>query len=393
MNYKRIICIILLAFPVLVQGQPEEVKKWELSGYLKSLQTLFFFNDSYFDIRSFKLVDTFLTDNLLHNRLNFKWYLNDHFTFRAELRNRIFYGEFVKSIPNYGKLIDNAGNDVFDLSLVLLDDDAVVIHSMMDRLYLEYIKNNWEIRLGRQRVNWGINNVWNPNDIFNAFAFTDFDYEERPGSDVLRVRYYTGFASSFELVVKAFNGLDDSAIAALWRFNKKGYDFQLLAAWKARELVLGTGWAGNIKKASFKGELTYFLSRSGRGSFAATLGLDHSFSNSLYINAGYLYNSNGTNDANSVSLFAFELSAKNLYPYKHAVFTQVLYPFTPLINGGLAIIYSPVEVQALFLNPTFTLSIAENWDLNVVGQFVFDVEEEGYKSPLQALFLRLKYSF
>ena len=99
---------------------------------------------------------------------------------------------------------------------------------MLDRLYLDYVKGNLEVRLGRQRVNWGINTVWNPNDIFNAFTFTDFDYEERPGSDALRVKYYTGFASSIEIAVKAFDRKEDAVGGILWKFNKWNYDFQAL---------------------------------------------------------------------------------------------------------------------------------------------------------------------
>jgi hypothetical protein len=46
----------------------------------------------------------------------------------------------------------------------------------------------------------------------------------------------------------------------------------------------------------------------------------------------------------------------------------------------------------LFLNPTITASIAQNWDLDVVGQFVFQKLEK-YESPVQAGYVRLKWSF
>jgi hypothetical protein len=64
------------------------------------------------------------------------------------------------------------------------------------------------------------------------------------------------------------------------------------------------------------------------------------------------------------------------------------------MNGNLAFIYSPSEAQALFINPTFTYSIKENWDVDFVGQLAFNDEGElGYRSPVQALFLRFKFSF
>jgi hypothetical protein len=392
---KKLLYLSLLLFPIYSYGQePEKEKNWELDGYVKNLQTLLFFNDAYPDLQSFKLVDTFLQDNLIHNRLNFKWYPNDHFTFYAEARNRIFYGDLVKASPDYGQQIDDVNNDYFDLSAVLLDQNGWVVHTMLDRLYLEYMAGNWEVRLGRQRVNWGISTVWNPNDIFNAFSFTDFDYEERPGSDALRVRYYTGFASSLEIVATAFDHWNEAKIAGLWRFNKWQYDFQLLGGYTEGYLTLGGGWAGNLKNAGFKGEFNYFKGlQDGRGNaFAATLGFDYSFSNSIYLNLGVLYNDQGSKDAPIGGLFSFELSARNLYPYRWAIFTQLSKPITPLLNAGVAIIYSPVPVHPLFLNPSLTYSIKENWDLDLVGQLVFN-QDEKYTSPIQAAFLRMKFSF
>ena len=392
---RRLILVFLLLLPFWGRAQEDKPRNWSFNGYVKNMQTLLFFNDAFPDFKQGALVDTFLQDNLIHHRLNFRWQVKDELRLYADLRTRVFYGDLVRATPDYGAAIDDVNNDYFDLSTVLLDEEAWVVHTMIDRLYLEYFKGDWEVRLGRQRINWGISTVWNPNDIFNAFAFTDFDYEERPGSDALRVKYYTGFASSLELAVQAFDRWDEATIAGLWKFNKGTYDFQVLAGYTQQDLALGGGWAGNLDDAGLKGEFTYFLplNDSRQESFAATVGVDYSFSNSLYLNTGYLYNSRGSTNASVANLFNFELSARNLYPYRHGIFAQVSYPFTPLLNGGAAFIYSPVEVHALFVNPTLTLSVADNWGLDLVGQLIFDKEEKGYTSPIQAFFLRLKFSY
>ena len=82
-----------------------------------------------------------------------------------------------------------------------------------------------------------------------------------------------------------------------------------------------------------------------------------------------------------------------LYPYRHALFVQSSGSITPLLTTGVAIIYSPVAVHPLFINPTFTLSIANNWDLDLIGQLIFNEEAGKFTSPIQAVFLRLKYSY
>lgn len=393
---KRILLLMVLGMSLAQLQAQDEPRNWTVNGYLKNMQTLLFFNDAYPDLSQGKLVDTFFQDNLIHNRLNFRWYPDDNWTVRADLRTRVFYGSFVQASPGYGDQVDDVNNDYFDLSHVILNERAWVMHTMLDRLYLEYVNDKLEVRLGRQRINWGISTVWNPNDIFNAFAFTDFDYEERPGSDALRVKYYTGFASSVELAVGMFDDIDEATMAGLWRFNKWSYDFQVLAGYTRGDWALGGGWAGNLGNAGLKGEFTCFLpveDSDDDPAFAATLGLDYSFSNSLYGSLGYLYNSEGGIRNSITGLFAFELSARNLYPYRHALFAQATYPVTPLFNAGAAIIYSPVQAHALFLNPTLTYSIRANWDLDLIGQLAFDQEAEGYRSPLQAVFFRLKWSF
>lgn len=379
--------LLLLLTVSLAAQEEEEPRNWTLTGYVKNLQTGLFFNDV--------PPDTYVQDNLIHNRLNFRWYPHQNWRLRADLRTRIFYGDLVRMTPNYGEQVDDVNNDYFDWSAILFEGQSWVGHTMLDRLYLEYAKDDWEIRLGRQRVNWGISTVWNPNDIFNAFAFTDFDYEERPGSDVLRVKRYLGFASSVELVGRIADRFDETILAGLWRFNTGGYDFQVLAGYVQEQWAFGGGWAGSIKNAGFKGEWTFFLPGNTDNdlSFAGTIGLDYAFEQGLYLNLGYLYNSNGTTSGGILTLFDFELSAQNLYPYRHAIFAQASYPLTPLFSAGAAVIYSPVEVHALFVNPTFTYSMATNWDLDLIGQIVFDQEPGGYRSPLQAAFLRVKYSF
>ena len=384
---KSLLCFLFF-LPLLLTAQ-EESKNWLIRGYIKNLQSLFIFNNPK------PISDILFQDNLLHNRLNFKWYLNNNFTFRAEIRNRIFWGDQIRLAGGdaFLKRVDQA-NDFFDFSFGKADDKGLAFHSMIDRLYMDWTKNNWEIRIGRQRINWGISTVWNPNDVFNAFNFTDFDYEERPGSDAVRIKYYTGATSSLEMAFRAFEHLDSLTAAALWKFNKWNYDFQVLSGVVRKDVVLGLGWAGNIKNAGFKGELSWFsaLEEKNKYSFAATFGLDYSFSNSWYWNIGFLFNSNGSTQASISDLFNFELSAQNLYPYQYALFVQSNYPISPLLSSGIAIIYSPVKVHALFLNPVFTYSIRENWDLDFIGQVVFN-QTETYRSPIQALFLRLKYSY
>jgi len=383
-SLRAFILIVLFTTPLSAQETKE--KNWNLQGYTKSMQSLFNINAPGFG-------DQTISDNFLHNRLNFNWYLSDNWTFKAGLRTRFFFGEFSRIQPNFKNNLDEGGNDVLNLTLLNAGEKAI-LHSYIDRAYFQYTKDKLEIRFGRQRINWGINTVWNPNDLFNAFTFTDFDYEERPGSDALRIQYYIGYAGSIEFAIKAFDNTDEIVAAGLYKFNKWNYDFQVLAGWSHKDIILGGGWAGNLKDWGFKGEFSWFNSTTTEvaNNFAATISVDYSFGNSLYISSGLLYNEAGTT-TNSGNIFNFELSARNLYPYKWSIFTSAGYPITPLLNANIALIYSPIDGHPLFLTPTFTYSLGQNLDVDLVSQIVLQDTTERYGSDIQAYFLRVKWSY
>ncbi len=371
-------------------SQSKVFARWQASGYVKSLQSAFFVEP----LPPLFPFETVLYDNLIHQRLNLTWYGSEHFTFKAEWRNRLFWGDQVRLFGD--QFIDWQDNDdFFDLSWGRASAKGVAVHTALDRLYGIYVHGPWEVSLGRQRINWGISTVWNPNDLFNAFSFIDFDYEERPGSDALRIQYWKGFASRIELAIELADRLDEAVIAALYAFNAHAYDFQVLAGKMRSDWVVGCGWAGSLHQVGFKGELTAFYDPardSVRLQLAVTVGVDYMWDNSLYLNTGLLYTSTGSTQG-VIDLFSYQPSAKNLWPFRYALFGMLSYPFTPLVNVSMALIYSPIKSHTAFFNPSVLISIADNWDLYVVGQLQASRQQGTYRMPLKVGFMRLKLAF
>ncbi len=362
-------------------------RKYQLSGYIKELVTLNVTDDS----------TTF--DNLIHNRLNFKWFTSNNFTIYFEVRNRLFAGDLVRTVPGYENAVD-MNNDYLDLSLQGPENKSWLFQTMIDRAYMEWYTGDWEIRVGRQRINWGVNLVWNPNDLFNAYSFFDFDYEERPGSDAIRIKKYTGFASSFELAANVNDDFDKVVMAGMWKVNKWGYDFQVLGGKAREDLTLGLGWAGNLKDAGLKGEVTWFYPYTDKNRLStallASLSVDYSFENSLYLQGSVLYNSEGS-DVESLDGLGFsntgQLTARDLSPFQYSTFLQVNYSFHPLISGGLSTIFYPGKRNALFLNPGATFSLKPNLDLDLIGQLYFDEFNNEYMALARLIYARVKWSF
>lgn len=359
-----------------------------IRGYVKDLQ-----------IANFVKLDDIITDNLIHNRINLRVNIAKPVTAALEVRNRIFYGETVKGAANYANLVD-VDNGLLDLSHVLVDKQAFVFLTQVDRAWVRYSNDKFDLTLGRQRINWGINTVWNPNDLFNAYNYVDFDYEERPGTDGVRFQYYFKNFSSVEFAARPGEDIDSSIVAAMYKFNKWNYDVQIIAGNYFSDAALGLGWAGNIKLAGFKGEATYFHPRKSFGDTTGvingSISFDYAFKNSIYAMVSGLYNSQGINESNPTALLALysnTISPKNMMPSKYSAFGQISYPFTPLINGGLAGIYG-FGLNLLFINPTIGISVANNWELLLVGQIIYSENfNSEFKNLYNSVFVRLKWSF
>ncbi len=383
---KRII-ILILSSVIITSGISYSQDKpgvLTLNGYVNTLQSVMF--DS--------LSGEFLNDNLIHNRLNFKIYLDKNITAAVEFRNRLFTGDMVRTDPSYSENI-SGDQGWADLSWNLISEKSFFLNSTIDRLWLDFNYGKFQARIGRQRINWGQTLVWNPNDIFNAYSFFDFDYIERPGSDAMRLQYYPSFSSALELAVKA-DYENDITAAALWRFNKWGYDIQFLAGCvNSEDIVAGAGWSGAFGSISFRGEASWFqpakyLSDStGTGLF--TVGFDRAFSNSSMAQLQIMYCNNPLDLSGFNTLYSGNMSAKDLAFSRFSAFGQFTYPATPLFNLGLSAMWFP-DLKGYFAGPSIDYSVAENVDISILWQH-FDSRINNEVFRLNLGFLRIKLSF
>ncbi|MBN1132071.1 MAG: hypothetical protein JXR52_03330 [Bacteroidales bacterium] len=367
--------------------------KLTFDGYLSDMQSLY---------RVPRL--DLLWENSLHNRLNLHFYPADWLTGTIQVRSRLITGNTITTIPGYAGHF-GSDNGFLDLSLStdgkIRDHSGYIFYSGIDRLWLQFTVGSFEAKIGRQRINWGQTFVWNPNDIFNSYSYFEVDYPERPGSDAISLKYYPGMASAIELAVKT-DSADRVTAAAYFRTNAFRYDLQLIAGiYNGEDLMLGTGWSGNIREAGFRGELSYFRDLSHftdtAGYLMVSAGLDYTFSNSLFIQAELLYSAFAESyDINSIMQFySGSLDVKKLGFTSWSFFTGLNYPFTPIFNGGLAAMVYP-GLKGFYLGPNTDISLTGNIDLSAILQF-FSAEFEVNGTPTRENnlfgFLRLKWNF
>lgn len=393
MSIIRSIAIFLLLFGAQHSlAQSLEASKFDFKGYLKYLSTV-----------NFQEIDEdWITDNLLHNRLEFRYYPNKKWKLDLEMRNRLFYGEQVKLLNyldtiDYPKFIADDGG-FFDLSYNWATGSSYILNTTIDRFYLDFTTGKLQVRAGRHRINWGQNLVWNPNDVFNAYSYFDFDYEERPGTDAVRVQYFTGFTSSAEFVYQLGNDMDDMSFMGLYKFSKWNYDIQFLGGLVKRDIVVGTGWSGDIKGAGFRGEITYFHDKDSigeaEGQLVASISGDYTFPNSLYLHASFIYNSKGSTGKPGFINPAIlrETSAKFLTLSRMDLFGQVSYQISPLWRADLASIANPFD-GSFFISPGVTYSLSNNMELLLIGQLFVGETGTEFGGIGKLFFFRYKWSF
>lgn len=375
---------MLVYFSIFPSNSQDEKNKITVGGYLTSMQSAMF--DS--------LSGPVTFDNLIHNRLNINGYFGKAISFNVEMRNRLFTGDMARAGSAYSDMI-GYDQGVADMSWNLIRENSFFFNTTVDRLWIDLNYNKLQARIGRQRINWGQALVWNPNDIFNAYSFFDFDYVERPGSDAVRIQYYPSSSSNVEVAAK-LDSEDDITAAGLYRFNKWGYDIQFLAGFvNSSDLVVGTGWSGAIGSYSFRGEGSWFYpaesSATDGGSILLTAGADRVFEKNSILQVQLMYSNNPLSMTSFDSFYSGNLSAKDLAFSEFTAFGSFTWAANPLLNMTLSAMWFP-DLKGYFAGPSIDYSLAENVDFSVIWQH-FDSMMGGRRYKINLAFLRLKYSF
>ncbi len=380
--------ILFISFLFVLKNQimaQDSVKvspiKW--SGYVKFLETQ---NVDH-------LNQSLSATHLIHNRMRMKWNIAPKIQLQAELRNRIFWGSAVRNNPFFAEYLKNQ-NEWFGLSTAWINQLDLVAHSTFDRLYLDWKWKKISFRVGRQRINWGISSVWNPNDIFNAYNFLDVDYEERPGSDAIKMQYHFENMSSLEAVY-AQTSKNTSISAIKYFFNRSNVDFQFIAGNYHGGGTFGLGIAGNLGDAGIKAELQHYLEQpsTSLSQTNLTLGIDYLFAKGWYVSGGYLLNSLGiTTPIAGLNAVDFRLSSKNLMPTKHNYLLMLNKQLGPLSSVSLTSIYAP-QTSLLIAIPTFSYSMSNNIEMNIFWQSFYAEVFNSFRPVNNVWMARLRWSF
>lgn len=378
---------ILVLVPAANATGQSEWGRVSAKGHLQFLESVWMVESS----------DKWLTAGTVNNRLDFSWN-KGAISANAGMRNILQYGGMVYDFYPWINELSTQETGYINLTHRWHSDSSVYSYSTFDRANIRYSHKNLEIIAGRQRINWGVNLVWNPNDIFNTFNYFDFDYAERPGCDAVSVEYFTGMASSLQAAWKIDRD-NRHTIAGMYRFNRWNYDFQIMGGIMRDDLVLGAGWSGDIKGAGFNGEASYFRPYENFSDTSATLivsaGANYTFPSSLYLHTGFIYNSEGSKEAifnPNLITFNSNLSVKTLTLSRAELFAQAAYQLSPLMRANIAGIINPFD-GSFFVGPSVDVSLSDNVGFLVTSQLFFGDDMTQYGNIGSLVYGRLKWNF
>ena len=149
----------------------------------------------------------------------------------------------------------------WDLTHGITDSDDREIVQRLDRLHLDYTRQQAVVRFGRQAVTWGNGLIYNPMDFLNPFDPAAVDTEYKLGDDMLYGQYLFDSGSDMQFVSVARRDQDgdvstDVSSTAL-KFHGFGLnqEFDLLVAQHFDDTVLAGGGVTNVGEAVVRADL------------------------------------------------------------------------------------------------------------------------------------------
>lgn len=334
-------------------------------------------------------------DTILLSRQSLRYYPNRTFSFGADLKQKVFAGESARDLRTSADVY-SFRERYLDLEWTPVREDRISATLLLDRLWADAYLGQWQLRVGRQRIAWGTNLVWNPIDLFNPSSPLDFSNEEKPGTDAARLQWYMGPTSKLDLGFEPADEIERSAVALHLRTNWRDYDLHALAGHRREETVAGAAWAGNIAGGGFRGELLWVLPDSlrvfGESSLVAAVSGDYTFSNTTYLHAEVLYNSRGTTGKAGGLELLRSLRRGWLTPARWSLFGQAAKDLTPLLRGDVSGIVNPLD-GSWYFGPSLSWSVVTNLDLTVMGLLFFGEDRTEFGNSGHLAMARLKWSF
>ncbi len=249
-------------------------------------------------------------------------------------------------------------------------DDRFIVHQNLDRAFMSFAAEEFDLIAGRQPISFGSARVINPTDVLSPFTYETLAKEEKTGIDAFRLRVPTGDFSELDIgVVLGKDGQqDEGAVYVRVKSYIKQTDIAFMLMRYGGNIMTGIDVARAIGEASAWVEATYTepaqeIYYTEDASYARlSIGADMAFTGNVYGYMEYHYNGPGTEEPVDYTLNT--LNAAYVHGSVYLLGKNYLAPginveITPLLNMEAAALINMDDNSAL-LAPSLTYSVSDN---------------------------------
>ncbi len=359
-----------------------------ISGYLN--------NSTQFAATHPDLLEETLWQNVAYQRLNIDWRIRPYIRMEVGIRNLLHAGN--ATALSYIKEDADKDRGWADLSWNLFSRKNMLYHLNIDRCSFQWTRGAWEVKAGRQRINWGQTLVWNPINIFNPYSFFRIYYPEHPGCDAIRTTYYHN-ATAYSELAASLDRYGKPTAAFLHNRQINNLEYRLMGGvYQGSDAVIGGGLTSGQGRLIVRAEGSYFHPLTHNSHHSEVLqiaaGADYVFTNNLIIQGEVLYRNHSTDThvENLLRLYESQQSAKSLSVSKWSILAQALCPVTPRFSVRLSAAYF-VDKRLSYAALSLSYRISKNMEASLFSHFLNHGVEEPIKIRGESGSLQYKWNF
>lgn len=341
--------------------------KQQFGGYFKDLAS---------GSRSYFTQDAW-GDNLDRLRLTYDGKYRDWFSVHVDYDNEIHEGNFIGQ-PDFAVVRDRQSAAWLPLLHVLVDDKHFYWDTSLYRGFVSLHGDSATLTVGRQRIGWGTARFWSPMDMFNPISPLQIEPLERQGVDAALLEFRSPGALRWNVVYSPQDGFRRSASAVRLSRTIHNYDFDAVAARFGEDWTAGLDFAGQVRGAGLRGEMTYRWRHpiagadpiSTHNALRLTAGSDYAFANGLYVVGEYFYNQGQPDVAPGRPLnldVLLQYSNEIFTLHRHFLTGGATYPLTPLWKVETYMVFDVAGNSAVVL-PRLDHDLTANSELNFGAQ-------------------------
>jgi hypothetical protein len=369
---KALCCLLCIAWATQTAAQtaaPPDPQPWtqQFSGYFKNLAS---------GSRSYFTEDAW-GDNLDRVRLSYDGKERDWFVVHVDYDNEFHAGNLI-GLPDFETVRDRQSTAWVDLLHVFVNQSNAYWDTSLYRGYVSLRGGAATLTAGRQRIGWGTAHFFSPMDMFNPISPLQIEPEERQGVDAALLEVSSPGALRWNFVYAPQDGFRRSTSAVRLSRTIHNYDLDVAAARFGEEWTTGLDFAGQLRGAGLRGEMTYrwrhpipgLTPVSTHDALRLAIGSDYAFGNGLYLVGEYFYNqgqpdlpSNQPLDLTVLLQFSNEIFTL----HRHFVSAGASYPLTPLWKLETYVVADLAGPSTVVL-PRLSHSLTANADLSFGGQ-------------------------